>query len=442
MTWKSILLASVLLTPALPLQAQTGGTQALLAGAATTAPTTALPTGTPQEAGFNPARLARIGEVLNREIAAGRIPGAVVAIARNNKLVFFQAYGYRDKTAGVPMTTDTIFNIASMTKPMTTVTALTLVERGLLGLDEPVSAYLPGRFDAMKVATLNESGDGVAATAPAARAITLRDLMTHTSGLIYGGRGTTAVHKMYPAGSAAAAMELSGPQFLDRLSGLPLLNQPGATWDYGFGLDVTGLVVEAVEKRGLGEAMNEAIWHKLGMVDTGFTVPADKAARYARALPIDPETGRPQTVDPDATKPTRFECGGGCLVSTAQDYLRFASMLLNEGAFGGERVLSPVMARYMVTNQLSPQTRNLIANADPTRAGYGFGLGLAVRTGTAGTRLIGSDGDFSWPGASGTNWWVDPARNLAVVFMAHTPGPARWHYRYLINTLVYQALEK
>lgn len=197
-----------------------------------------------------------------------------------------------------------------------------------------------------------------------------------------------------------------------------------------------------MEKRSLGEAMNDAIWRKLGMVDTGFTVPADKVARYARALPNDPATGKPQTVDPDATNPTKFECGGGCLVSTASDYLRFASMLLNDGSFGGERVLSPVMAHYMVTNQLSPQTRNLIGNADPTRAGYGFGLGLAVRTSTAGTRLIGGDGDFSWPGASGTNWWVDPSRNLAVVFMAHTPGPARWHYRYLINTLVYQALEK
>ncbi|MGI4942542.1 MAG: serine hydrolase domain-containing protein [Janthinobacterium lividum] len=398
------------------------------------------PTGTPEEAGFDPVRLSRIGDALNREIAAGRMPGAVVAIARDNKLVFLQAYGYRDKAAGVRMTTDTIFNIASMTKPMTTVTALTLIEQGLLGLDEPVSAYLPEHFTAMKVATLNESGDAVASTAPASRAITLRDLMTHTSGLVYGGRGTTAVHRMYPGGSATAALALTGPQFLDTLSSLPLLNQPGATWDYGFGLDVTGLIVEATEKRSLGEAMDAAIWRKLGMVDTGFTVPADKAARYARALPTDPETGKRQTVDPDATRPTKFECGGGCLVSTATDYLRFASMLLNDGTFSGQRVLSPVMAHYMVTNQLSPQTRNLIGNADPTRAGYGFGLGLAVRTSTAGTRLIGSDGDFSWPGASGTDWWVDPARKLVVVFMAHTPGPARWHYRYLINTLVYQAL--
>lgn len=405
-------------------------------------PSAPFPTGTSEDAGFDPARLSRIGDALNREIAAGRMPGAVVAIARDGKLVFLQAYGYRDKAAGIPMTTDTIFNIASMTKPMTTVTALSLVEQGLLGLDEPVSTYLPEHFTGMKVATLSESGDAIASTAPATRTITLRDLLTHTSGLVYGGRGSTAVHRMYPGGSATAAMELSGPQFLDKLSGLPLLYQPGTTWDYGFGLDVTGLAVEAVEKRSLGEAMDAAIWRKLGMVDTGFTVPADKASRYARALPTDPETNKPQTVDPDATKPTKFECGGGCLVSTATDYLRFASMLLDDGAFGGQRVLSPVMAHYMVTNQLSPQVRNLIANADPTRAGYGFGLGLAVRTTTAGTRLIGSDGDFSWPGASGTNWWVDPARKLVVVFMAHTPGPARWHYRYLINTLVYQALAK
>ena len=187
--------------------------------------------------------------------------------------------------------------------------------------------------------------------------------------------------------------------------------------------------------------MAQAVWKPLGMVDTGFLIPPDKVARYAHALPADPETGQPQTVDPDATKPTKFECGGGCAVSTASDYLRFATMLLNGGEYGGHRVLSPAMARYMVTNQLGPQVRNLIGAADPTRANYGFGLGLAVRTTPGVVPLLGAVGDFSWPGASGTNWWVDPQNHLAVVFMAHTPGPARWHYRYLINTLVYAAMD-
>jgi CubicO group peptidase (beta-lactamase class C family) len=401
-----------------------------------------LPGAKPEDVGFSSERLARIGQVLNQDIKDGKLPGAVLAIARDGKLVFMQAYGYRDKVANVPMTTDTIFNVASMTKPMTTVGALALVEQGKLVIDEPVAKYLPSRFTDMKVATLDATGAAIVSTAPASRPITIRDLLTHTSGLIYGGRGATAVHKLYPAGSVAASLELTSDEFLTKLSGAPLLYQPGVTWDYGFGLDITGLIEEALTQESLGAYLSEMLFKPLGMNDTGFLIPADKTARYAKALPTDPDTGRPQTLEPDATRPTKFECGGGCAVSTAGDYLRFASMLLNHGEFAGHRVLSPKMAEYMVTNQLGPNVRNLIGNADPTRANYGFGLGLAVRTTPGVVRLLGSVGDFTWPGASGTNWWVDPQEHLAVVFMAHTPGTMRWHYRYLINTLVYQALNE
>lgn len=393
----------------------------------------------PEEAGFSSARLARIGEVLNHDIEAGRMPGAVVAIARNGKLVYFEAFGYRDKDAGAKMTTDTIFNIASMTKPMTAVAALNLVEQGKLVLDEPISRTLPG-FTGMKVATLSPDGASVASTGPANRPITLRDLLTHTSGLIYGGRGTTAVHRLYPGGSGDAARDLTGPEFVTTLSSLPLLAQPGTTWDYGFGLDLAGQMVETVTKQTLGANLADTVFKPLGMTDTGFQVPADKAARYAKALPTDPDTGKPQTLT-DLTQPLKFECGGGCAVSTASDYLKFASMLMNGGTWGGKRVLSEQMTHYMLTNQLGPNVRNLIGNADPTRADYGFGLGLAVRTTPGLVKLLGHPGDFSWPGASGTNWWADPAERLVVVFMAHTPGPMRWHYRYVINALVYQAME-
>ncbi len=280
-----------------------------LAGLATPAlaqaPPYPLPRGTPEDAGFSSARLARIGEVLERDIAAGRLPGAVLAIARDGKLVFLEAYGYRDKAAGARMTTDTIFDVASMSKPMTTVTALAQVEQGSLVLDEPVSRYLPGRFTDSRVATLDESGNSIVGTVPATRPISVRDLLTHTSGLVYGGRGATAVHRLYPGGSASAAAELTADQFLGRLSGNPLLNQPGATWDYGFGLDVTGLIVEALTGHDLGEAMADTILRPLGMSDTGFLVPPDKVSRYARALPTDPDTGQPQKVDPDATRPGR-----------------------------------------------------------------------------------------------------------------------------------------
>jgi CubicO group peptidase (beta-lactamase class C family) len=233
---------------------------------------------------------------------------------------------------------------------------------------------------------------------------------------------------------------MTGSEFLDRLSGLPLLNQPGAVWDYGFGLDVAGLVVEQVAEQSLGQYLQEQLFKPLGMTDTGFFIPPEKAARYAKALPTDPDSGKPQAVEPNLTQHLRFECGGGCLGSTASDYLRFALMLLDKGKYGDVRILGRKTVEYMTSDQLGREVKNLIGNVDPTRADYGFGLGLAVRKTAGVVRVMGSVGDFGWPGASGTNWWVDPREELAVVFMAHSPGPIRWHYRQVINALVEQAI--
>lgn len=233
---------------------------------------------------------------------------------------------------------------------------------------------------------------------------------------------------------------MTGPEFLDRLSALPLLYQPGSVWDYGFGLDVLGLVMKKIAGPPLGAYLEERLFKPLGMTDTAFRVSLEKVARYAKALPTDPDTNQPQAVTPDLTKPLKFHCGGGCLASTAADYMRFALMLLNRGEFDETRVLGRKTVEYMTSDQLGPNVKNLIGNADPTRADYGFGLGLAVRTTPGVARMMGSVGDFSWPGASGTNWWADPQEELAVVFMAHSPGPIRWHYRQAINALVYQAI--
>lgn len=400
-----------------------------------------LPRAQPEDVGMSSPRLARIDEVLNADIQHGDIPGAVIAIARRGKLIYFKAFGFRDKAAGTPMTTDTIFNIASMTKPLTTVAALSLQEQGKLLIDDPVSEYLPGFIDSKKVAIENPGQTGITGLIAANRAITIRDLLTHTSGMIYGGRGATAVHKLYPSGSGDAAEAMTGSEFLAKLNAAPLLYQPGTVWDYGFGLDVTGLIIEALTKESLGAYLDSAVFKPMGMTDTGFLIPAANVDRYAHALPADPATGQPQAVEPDATKPTKFECGGGCAVSTAGDYLRFAEMLLNRGEFNGLRILSRKSVEAMTADQLGPHVRNLIGNADPTRIDYGFGLGLAVRTTPGIVHSLGSVGTFTWPGASGTNWWVDPHEHLAVVFMAHTPGPARWHYRELIDALVYQAID-
>src|SRR6185436_12708810 len=228
-------------------------------------------------------------------------------------------------------------------------------------------------------------------------------LMRHTSGIIYGGRGATPVHKLYPASSSAAGTGMTGKEFIDKLGSLPLLHQPGSTWDYGFGLDVLGVVIEKISGQPLGQYLEAQVFKPLGMKDTAFAVPPEKAKRYAKPFANDPDTGKPQVVL-DLTKPLKMDCGGGCAASTAGDYLRFAQMLLDGGKLEGKRILSRKTVEYMLSNQLAPNTVNLIANADPTSADMGFGLGLAV------------------------------------VFMAQTPGPIRWHYRYVLNALVEQAI--
>jgi CubicO group peptidase (beta-lactamase class C family) len=387
-----------------------------------------LPRAKPEAAGLSSERLGEIAKRLNADIEANHIPGAVVMIARKGKLAYYEAFGFRDKAAGAALTKDTIFNIASMTKPMVAVAALQLQERGQLLIDDPLSKYFP-KFASMKVAVLDAKGETITGTVSAAREITLRHLMMHTSGQVYGSRGNTAVHKLYPGGSFVAGMSMSADEFMDTLAAAPLLHQPGTVWDYGFGLAVLGLAVEKVSGRTLRRYFEENILRPLGMTETLFHIPPEKAARYANFA-----------LTPNLTARLKFECGGGGLASTASDYMRFALALLNKGAYGEARILGRKTAEYMLTNQLGPDVRNLIANADPTRAHYGFGLGLAVRTEAGRGALIGSVGDFNWPGASGTNWWADPKEELAVVFMAHSPGPIRWHYRQVINALVYQAI--
>jgi CubicO group peptidase (beta-lactamase class C family) len=398
-----------------------------------------LPRAKPESVGMSSERLARIGEALRADIDKGRLPGAVIAVARRGKLVHYQAYGWLDKDAGTKMTTDAIFSIASMTKPMVAVGALTLFERGLVRIDDPVGSYLP-QLGKQQVAVLraNDAAAGFD-TVPAARAVTIQDLMRHTSGIVYGGRGATPVHKLYPSSSSSAGTSMTGKEFLDKLGSVPLLHQPGSTWDYGFGLDVLGLVIERVSGQPLGQYLAEQIFTPLGMKDTAFGVPPEKQKRYAKGFANDPETGKPQFVL-DLTKPLKFECGGGCAASTAADYLRFAEMLLEGGKLGGKRILSRKTVEYMLSNQLAPGTVNLVGNADPTNADMGFGLGVAVRTTPGVVRKVGSVGEFTWNGAYGTSWWADPKESLVVVFMAQTPGPIRWHYRYVINALVEQAI--
>jgi CubicO group peptidase (beta-lactamase class C family) len=385
------------------------------------------------------ARLARIVTALNQEIEAGQLPGAVIAVARHGRLVLHEAVGHLGPDRRTPMPRDALFAIASMTKPVTGVAGLLLWEEARLGLADPIERFLP-QLGNRRVAVLNErvlAGQGPIETVPAKRSITMLDLMRHTSGLTYGGRGTTAVHALYPTSSNVAGASLDTAAFLERLAAAPLLYQPGTVWDYGLSIDVIGLVVEAHSGQSLGAFLEQRLFRPLGMVDTSFQVPPDKVARLARPLPRDPNTGEPQSV-PDRAQALRFECGGGGLASTALDYLRFAQMLLGGGVLGDTRILGRKTVEAMRTNRLTPDIENRIAALDPNAQGYGFGLTVAVRA-QAGS-LMGSLGEFYWNGAYGTLWWADPEEDLAVVFMAQVPGEQRRPFRVLINSLVYQAL--
>jgi CubicO group peptidase (beta-lactamase class C family) len=393
----------------------------------------------PEAAGMSSARLARIIPALNAEVEAGRLPGAVIAIARRGRLVLHEAIGHLGPGRDAPMPRDALFAIASMTKPVTGVAALMLWEEARLGLADPIERFLP-QLGNRRVAVLTErvlAGQGPIETVAAARPITMLDLMRHTSGLTYGGRGTSAVHALYPASSNVAGASFDAATFLDRLAAAPLLYQPGTVWDYGLSIDVIGLVVEALSGQSLGAFLQQRLFGPLGMVDTGFQVPANKVARLARPLPRDPDTGAAQTV-PDRAQALRFECGGGGLASSALDYLQFAQMLLGGGILGETRILGRKTVEAMRTDRLTADIENRIVELDPNSDGYGFGLTVAVRE-RAGA-LMGSLGEFYWNGAYGTLWWADPAEDLAVVFMAQVPGEQRRRYRGLINALVYQAL--
>ena len=396
-----------------------------------------LPRAKPESVSMSSARLARIGAALKTDVDRGRIPGAVVAVARKGKLVYYEAVGFLDKDAGKPMPKDAIFSIASMTKPMTSVALLQLSEEGRVLISDPVGKYLPPLAN-MKVAA---SLDNPSETVPATRQPTLQDILRHTAGLLYGGRGTSALHKMYPASSSTSGSTMTGAEFIAKLASLPLAYQPGTVWDYSLAVDVNGLVIEAVSGRTLGQYLRERVWEPLGMTDTGFSVPADKQNRYAKAFANDPDTGKPQAVL-DLTKPLKFECGGGCGASTAGDYLRFAQMLANKGHLGKAEILGKKTVEFMTTDHLGPEVQNNIPKVDPARVGYGFGLGVAVRRQDGISPINGTAGDYSWGGAYGTFFWVDPKEELVVVFMAHAPGVIRTHYRALLGAMVLQAIEK
>lgn len=396
-----------------------------------------LPVAEPQALGFAPGRLPRIAAALNAEIARNALPGAVLMIARRGRLAYCETFGHLDPAARKAMPVDALFSIASMTKPLVTVAALMLAEEGRLGINEAVGRYLP-QLARMQVNPPQCDGSAGSPTVAVNRQMTIEDLMRHTAGLSYG-RGDRALYARYPFSSDVASTKWTGKEFLDQLAALPLHYQPGSMWEYSLGLDVLGLVVEAVSGMRLAEFLDQKLFRPLQMRDTVFTVPANQVARYAKALALDPLTQQPQTLR-DGTTPHKFDCGGGCAVSTAADYLRFAQMLLNGGELDGVRVLSRKMVEYMTSDHLGPEVDLSKLNDYPNIRGYGFGLGVAVRRSAGRGGMPSSAGEFHWAGSTGTYFWVDPAEELVTVFMAHAPGAIRYYHRQLLHGLVLQAL--
>src|SRR5579871_584178 len=408
------------------------GTAALYAADSQAPAGLPIPMASPASVGLSTERLERFSQRIKQDIADGKMPGAVVAIARRGKLAYYESFGFVDKAANTPMPRDAIFALASMTKPMVAVGTLMLAEQGDLLLNDPVGNYLPDLKD-MKVATPR----GIE---PAHRQPTLQDMLRHTAGVSYGNRGDTPLHRLYESRLKSAATQ-SGTEFLDELGKLPLHYEPGTQWEYSHGLDVAGLAIEAVTKKRLGEFLQERLWTPLGMTDTAFVQAETKAARIARPLPHDPDTGRAVNFRVPVT-PWQYDCGGGCASGTALDYIRFAEMLRNNGTFHGTRILSRKTVEYMTSNQLGPEVdkSRLDEFAVEHMNGFGFGLGVAVRTQPGVAGVPGTSGEFLWSGAQGTMFWVDPKEELTVVFLANTPGPVRRHYRELVKWLVEQAV--
>ncbi len=402
----------------------------------------------PEDVGFSSERLQRLTSVFQTDVDKGAIPGAVVLIARNGKIAYLKAFGFQDREKKIPMSTDAIFRIASMSKPLTSVAIMMLVEEGKIQLEDPVSVYLP-EFKNLQVGVEKvnaDTGKPELSLEPTRRQMTIQDLMRHTSGLTYGIFSKSLVDQAYLAAKVFDPSQTLA-EFVSKLSKLPLAYQPGTTWNYSMSFDVLGRIVEVVSDVPFDQFVADRIVKPLRLSDTGFYVAEEKAGRVAQPQ-VDPATGKPPQMA-DVTKRSTWMSGGQGIVSTASDYARFSEMLLNGGALDGVRLLSPKTVAFMTSDQLPPdigyspamlQIFEPLAMAPTPRDGQGFGLGFAVRTQAGRNPRPGSPGEFYWQGAWGTDFWVDPSEKLIAVLMVQLPFAQGPHYQSLIRNLVYQAL--
>ena len=411
-----------------------------------------IPTAKPEDVGMSSARLKNVKASLQAEVDKGNIPGAVVMINRKGKLVYSEVVGYQDKSANKAMSKDSIFRIYSMTKPLASVAAMILVEEGKMQLADPISKFMP-EFANMQVSvgTKDSGGNMEYSLVPAAKPITVQDLLRHTSGIGYPEITSNPNIKkaytdagLYVAGGTDYDQRRVTPQeMIAGIAKAPLSTQPGTNWEYGMSVDLLGRVVEVVSGKRLGDFLQDRVFTPLQMKDTAFSVPADKKSRIAEPFATDPFNKAPIKLLDVTIKPSN-DSGGAGAAGTAGDYMNFASMMLNGGELNGQRILSPMTVNLMASDMLGNRTTvplspgQLLMGVD----GYTFGLGFMVRQGQGLASVDGSPGEYMWAGAAGTFFWIDPKEQLAVVVMSQVPGPIRPYYRRMIKQLVSSAVIK
>lgn len=388
---------------------------------------------------FSPEGLAKVSDYIRNEIAAGTFPGAILLLQQHGKPVYYENFGVRDVATEISMSADTIFRLYSMSKPVTSVLAMMLVEEGRLSLGDPVSKYIPA-FAGMKVGVETKAEDGKVSLVlePLNRPVTIEDLMRHTAGLPYGYYGGGLINRLYADAGLFNNKDSTNAELVAKITALPLAEQPGTTWDYGHATDVLGRIIEVISGKSLFEFAKERLLDPLGMTDTAYYV-ADPAKwpRIAEPMPTDRAIS-PMTQVRDIRKPLKWESGGGGMVGTVSDYARFAQMLLNGGSYDGRRYLKPETIALMASDHIGPETK---VARDPNYypgASSGFGLGFAVRTSVPpGTSW--PLGEYRWDGVGGTFFFVDPEDDLFGIFMVQTPSQ-RGRIQLALKTLIYQAM--
>jgi len=397
----------------------------------TTPQTPPLPQAKPEALGLSRLRLQRMSDAFKREIDKGTLPGATVMVARRGQVGWFEALGRQNPEASTPMALNSIFRIFSMTKPIVSVGIMMLIEDGHFLLSDPVAKFIP-EFADQKVGVEN---NGKLDLVPVKRAMTVQDLLRHTSGITYDHTGNSLVQQLYQQ-SRLRSRKITNAEHAALVAGMPLMCQPGAEWNYSRSTDILGRIIEVVSGKSLGAFLTEHILAPLQMAETAFHTGAENAGRLAEPFPADPWNGDKVQLFNMLEKPV-MESGGGGLVSTTMDYARFCQMLLNGGVLDGTRIIGRKTLQLMASDHLAPQVK---VDSPLMPAGHGFGLGFAVRTHQGLAPFPGSPGQFFWSGMAGTFFFIDPAEEMFVVFMMQGPGQ-REYIRTLLRDLVYAAVE-